>query len=216
MSNNKVKSITQRYKNVTYRSRLEVLIAKMLEQYNINFSYETEGYVLSNDESTICYEPDFLLTEQGCILEGKGVMDEASLKKITMLSMHTDVYVLMYPFPTMSLYRNGEKSKVDVVMNYCSNCNKWTISIKGNYNCSICSSDNITYSHKIEQELELKDHLNKDIYSTQKAIQNSIEKAIINKSQLDKEELLELTNLLNNLLSIKNNCTCTTEENSNE
>ena len=63
----KIKAIPTTYSGVKFRSNMEANFAKWCDDWNINWMYEPEGFVLDNK----CYLPDFYLKENKIIVEIK-------------------------------------------------------------------------------------------------------------------------------------------------
>jgi hypothetical protein len=63
-----IKAIPTRYKGYTFRSRLEARWAVVFETLGVSWSYEKEGYELSNGE---WYLPDFWISDWKAFLEVK-------------------------------------------------------------------------------------------------------------------------------------------------
>ncbi len=68
-----MKPIPTTLRGVTFRSRLEARVSLFLDEWNIEWSYEHEGYELSDGTR---YLPDFWLPEISTYLEVKGAHGE--------------------------------------------------------------------------------------------------------------------------------------------
>lgn len=66
-----MKPIPTKYKGIKFKSKLESKWAKWLDDVNIVWDYETQGFKLKN----CWYLPDFYLPEINTIIEVKGAMD---------------------------------------------------------------------------------------------------------------------------------------------
>jgi hypothetical protein len=76
-----IKAIPTIYNGIHFRSKLEADWARSLDGHGILWTYESESFDLDD----AYYLPDFILPQLNTILEVKGVMDGASLTKITRL-----------------------------------------------------------------------------------------------------------------------------------
>lgn len=135
------------YHNVQFRSRLEADFARWFDSLNIVWSYEQEGYKLSNGLS---YLPDFYLPEQKAYFECKGVMLPEDEAKIIALGKESNLDVIMGSHiydnkPLLSVYDsyNGyfcDKTS-DVVVARCLHCKKvWMMAEWGDWTCRICGA----------------------------------------------------------------------------
>lgn len=75
------------YKGYQMRSQLEGRIARRLDEFDIKWEYEPQGYKMSDGT---CYLPDFYLPEEGIWIEGKGVMTEEDAHKCDMFVKEND------------------------------------------------------------------------------------------------------------------------------
>lgn len=76
-------SIPTRYKNITFRSRLEASWAEYFDFVGIEWSYEPEGYILSNGR---CYLPDFFLPKLDMFVECRGPLTRSLVNVSLFLS----------------------------------------------------------------------------------------------------------------------------------
>ena len=81
-----IKSIPTRYAGILFRSRLEADWARALDEVEIRWVYETEGFAFDDD---IAYLPDFWLPNLSIFVEVKGILDAASERKILRLAKET-------------------------------------------------------------------------------------------------------------------------------
>ena len=75
MRKSRLRAITTRYKNHSFRSRLEARYAVYFDHLGIKWEYEPEGFELGNG---LRYLPDFWLPEWGIWIEVKPVAPDAA------------------------------------------------------------------------------------------------------------------------------------------
>ena len=102
MDNLTIKPIETKYKGYRFRSRLEARWAVFFDKCGFKWEYEPEGYEING----VKYLPDFRLynvcwpawndeeAKKPFFVEVKGHMDDASRRKIEMLSQAFPVYVV--------------------------------------------------------------------------------------------------------------------------
>jgi hypothetical protein len=76
-----IKAIPTEYGGVTFRSRLEARVAELLDENQVRWLYEVEGFILEGD---VWYLPDFWLPDHRVFLEVKGVLDESVEKPVAL------------------------------------------------------------------------------------------------------------------------------------
>lgn len=71
------------YKGTTFRSRLEARCAKLLDQLQTEWKYESKAFILANGKELW---PDFFLPELDTWLEVKGVIKEEDISNYTIFA----------------------------------------------------------------------------------------------------------------------------------
>jgi hypothetical protein len=98
------KGIKSVYRGVTYRSRWEVYVSKLLLYSDIQFKYEPQRFFLTQ---TISYLPDFYIPTLGIYLEVKGSL---SKKDRIIISLFSRTHKLIYLGKEELEYISGRKS----------------------------------------------------------------------------------------------------------
>jgi hypothetical protein len=108
-----IKPIQTRYQGYNFRSRLEARWAVFFDALNINWEYESEGYVLPNGKN---YLPDFYLPQVNMYVEVKPKIgfDEIALSKCKELVMSLKCGILLAEgmpgsTPVINGYEYGEQ-----------------------------------------------------------------------------------------------------------
>lgn len=78
-----LKAIPTTYRGIEFRSKLEAKYAQAFDRLGIVWEYEGHGFAF--DDGT-WYCPDFYMPEIGTYFEVKGVMDDASARKLRLLA----------------------------------------------------------------------------------------------------------------------------------
>ena len=136
------------YKGVWYRSKLEAKVAQALDNLGIAFTYEPQGYKLSNG---MWYRPDFWLPYAKQFIECKGKMDEIDAAKIVgLVNDHGMPVVVLGYGSVMLVTRMFDAPELDVVtyssgiqLVRCAECGKqWFMSTSDTYACRCCGAYN--------------------------------------------------------------------------
>jgi hypothetical protein len=136
-----LKAIPSIYKEIEFRSLLEVNYARFFDFYNIKWEYEMEGYDLDG----VWYLPDFWLPKIKTFFEVKGIMRniEKPFKLAKALEeddyeWHQEIMVLIgdpYGRIITPLYDN----EYNLSMAKCAKCGEyWFYLEEGSYQCRNC------------------------------------------------------------------------------
>lgn len=79
------------FRGITYRSRWEIYVAKLLVGAGISFKYEPQRYQLTEK---ISYLPDFYLPTYRVFMECKGSLSQLDMKQLYLFSKHHDLLYL--------------------------------------------------------------------------------------------------------------------------
>lgn len=140
-----LKAIPTTYRGIEFRSKLEAKYAQAFDRLGIVWEYEGHGFAF--DDGT-WYCPDFYMPEIDTYFEVKGVMDEASERKVKMLAEECKWVVVGGPDGTMTLYegwRNSDGGSGWVIsqpgethIGKCSSCGRYVFWGVGSYECHSC------------------------------------------------------------------------------
>lgn len=102
MRKSRLRAITTRYKNHSFRSRLEARYAVYFDHLGIKWEYEPEGFELGNG---LRYLPDFWLPEWGIWIEVKPVApDAAGVEKARRLAAGHSAVLMLVGEPKAELH----------------------------------------------------------------------------------------------------------------
>lgn len=141
------------YKGIEYRSKLEAKTAQALDNLDIPYEYEPQGFQLSNG---LWYRPDFWLPNAMEYVECKGEMKQEDMAKIAGLAKDTGFPVLVISYENSMLLATNESDPENSFVHYsgnevallqCRNCgSKYFGGIYGlaifHSWCSSCAFDN--------------------------------------------------------------------------
>ena len=134
------------YGGVMFRSRLEADFAKWFDSMGLLWSFEPQGYKLTDELS---YLPDFYLPAQKAWLESKGVMLPKDEAKIIQLAKDSNCDVFIgtrirggdLRIGVVDIYNNGNQAIYDgtVVAAKCNRCGGvWLMDEWGSWACRCC------------------------------------------------------------------------------
>lgn len=92
------------FRNVTYRSRWELYVAKLLVYTGTQFQYEPQRFVLAEG---ITYLPDFYMPTYRAYIECKGSLSEKDIIQMRLFMKH---HKLLYLGPEELKYVSGRNS----------------------------------------------------------------------------------------------------------
>jgi len=98
-----------------YRSGLEHTQARELEAAGISFEYEKLDIPFTQPEIERTYTPDFVLLDNGIVVETKGIFDTQDRKKILLVRAQYPALDLRFVFSS-SRHRISKKSKTTYAM----------------------------------------------------------------------------------------------------
>lgn len=135
------------YRGIMFRSRLKADFAEWFDSMGIIWSYEPQGYKLSNGQ---CYLPDFFLPQQKAWFECKGVMLPEDETKILTLAEESglDVFVGSHIYDGEILLQVVDAYNEDYTLYRgeiqaarCRHCGKvWLMSEWGSWACRVCGA----------------------------------------------------------------------------
>lgn len=139
------KPIETHYNGYKFRSRLEARWAVFFDKVGIKYSYEPEGFKLSDGS---LYLPDFYLPESKQFFEVKGVMSEKDLHKIKQFIEDTNHSCTVgYDDFTFEACENGWDDRFHLTTKensrlvICGKCDKYYFAgIEGSYKCQCCGA----------------------------------------------------------------------------
>jgi hypothetical protein len=145
-----IKPIETEYGGYKFRSRLEARWAVFFDTLGIKWEYEPEGYEFEDGTK---YLADFFLPESNQFFEAKGVMTEADMHKIKMMTMCDKDVVVGYndfTFQACSDYlKELEKEecgfyldfKDNSELDYCPECKRYFfLGNAGSWSCRCCNT----------------------------------------------------------------------------
>jgi hypothetical protein len=136
-----MKPIPTEYKGITFRSKLEASYAKTLDDLNIKWSYEHNGY----DIDGVRYLPDFWLPKIGTFLEVKGSVIPGAEKARELAvalnpgeeSWWSPKFLVVIGNELGELRLAADDSHVSLAQ--CERCKQyWLMSDSGSYECRNC------------------------------------------------------------------------------
>lgn len=138
-----IQAIPTTYKKIRFRSKLEANWAKWLDENNIKWSYETQGF---NLEDGTWYLPDFYLPEINIIIEVKGALEQIHkpFKMVQLLKRDESNWpdegtMFLLAGPTGYFYNIDEWYSGGFNFNHCKKCGKTSIVTElGSYACRAC------------------------------------------------------------------------------
>lgn len=135
------------YNGIKFRSKLESKTAQALDNLNIKYVYEPDGYKLSNG---MWYKPDFFLPDAQQYIECKGVMSKEDSAKILGLVHDTGKSVVAISYDHTMLFThfwNEQDAEIvtysddEVCIAMCAECGKlWFMSNSDTYECLNCGA----------------------------------------------------------------------------
>jgi hypothetical protein len=138
-----IKAIPTTYHNTKFRSKLESEWAKWLDQYDIKWAYEMQGFDLENGT---WYLPDFYLPEVDTFIEVKGAIDniDKPYKMVQMLKKDhpnwpDDGTMFLLGGPVGTLYNIDPTYYMGFRLHRCHNCGVTNITTNYlGYTCRAC------------------------------------------------------------------------------
>lgn len=126
------------FKNVKMRSRLESNIAYFLENLNIKWEYEPQGFLLSKRH----YLVDFYLPELNLWVEVKPEVTDYVLSLLKEFVKNSEKEILLIT-PNKLIFLGESYGEEPVCLGKCSNCNGYFFcGVYGSYHCRKCKEHN--------------------------------------------------------------------------